>query len=535
MAAMQTLEIRISRGRGGVRAVVRGRDEVVVDLDLKPPRLTAVQIFEDWLRKEKVTELREVKVLGEFLYEAVFHGGVKQRFDEERQGAIDRGERLLLELNIDAEEIELASLPWEFLHDPQEGFLATHENLILTRTVSSARAKQLEPPTQKLNILVVTSQPHDVMTALKEEWGADSPEQKHFMSTLAAIVEQLSALKGRVKPLKRKRPLDIVVEEMAEPTIESFRDRLMTIKPDIVHYIGHGSFKEHENTGCIALLKTNVRDAEWCLNATFAEYFRSVRATPPRLVFLHLCKGPRQYAAQEYTFVRANFAQLASELIRSGVQAVVAMQYPMKPDRGEKFTRDFYEGIKKGKTLATAVQEARNLIRMGDPSGYADGEFATPVLYMRSSDGLIVPISADGTESTEHAYDRRKESAQRPPRSSAAAEAKPSWDAAPSKVDDAFSQPVPSNAGTAAAKPSGYGDEVSILLRKLAAEVAHGMLLDERRVLQEVDLLMEKARDKKVQLRTALRDRGRSDADDPLSAFWRALAERFERPRSEAP
>ena len=63
--------------------------------------------------------------------------------------------------------------------------------------------------------------------------------------------------------------------------------------------------------------------------------------------------------------------------------AVVAMQYEITDGAAIEFSRDFYEALADSLPVDAAVTEARAAVSMDSML-----EWGTPVLYMRSPDGL---------------------------------------------------------------------------------------------------------------------------------------------------
>lgn len=87
--------------------------------------------------------------------------------------------------------------------------------------------------------------------------------------------------------------------------------------------------------------------------------------------------------------LRESFGGLAPRLVQKGVQAVVAMQYPITNMAAIDFSRVFYEALLRGAPLDHAVQLGRQaLMHMRQ---HAARTFGTPVLYLHSADGLIQP------------------------------------------------------------------------------------------------------------------------------------------------
>jgi len=90
--------------------------------------------------------------------------------------------------------------------------------------------------------------------------------------------------------------------------------------------------------------------------------------------------------------LQANFAGLAPQLIRANVQAVVAMQYPITQLAAMMFSTRFYRQLLRGDPVDHAVQISRWRMSLAvDDKTILLRDFGTPVLYMRSHDGVIQP------------------------------------------------------------------------------------------------------------------------------------------------
>lgn len=112
---------------------------------------------------------------------------------------------------------------------------------------------------------------------------------------------------------------------------------------------------------------------------------------PLRLVFLNACNTGT-------TNVRSGahpFAGIATALIRERVPAVVAMQFPISDQAAIAFAQTFYERIAQGFPVDAAVAEGRKVLYSSKHS-----EWATPVLYMRSRDGMLFePVPPEASSS----------------------------------------------------------------------------------------------------------------------------------------
>jgi CHAT domain-containing protein len=100
-----------------------------------------------------------------------------------------------------------------------------------------------------------------------------------------------------------------------------------------------------------------------------------------RLVVLNACEGAR-------TGQDDPFSGSAQGLIQQGIPAVVAMQFEISDSAAITLASEMYGAICDGYSLEAAVASARKTI-------FTDGnqtEWATPVLYLRTSNGILFNI-----------------------------------------------------------------------------------------------------------------------------------------------
>jgi hypothetical protein len=86
------------------------------------------------------------------------------------------------------------------------------------------------------------------------------------------------------------------------------------------------------------------------------------------------------------------FQGLAPQLVRAGVPAVVAMQYPLADDAAMAFAEEFYRRLCMGENsgrVDVAVTYARNLLAILYPDNRC---FAAPVIYTHAPDGVIFTL-----------------------------------------------------------------------------------------------------------------------------------------------
>ncbi len=315
-----------------------------------------IGLFVGWLNQEKITSRRELEVFGTLLYKMLFSGEIGRFLEQNLAEAQRAKQRLRIQLSFEEKAADLASIPWEYLYEPDYYFLATNVNLVLSRYIPLATGRQtLAPGEGTLHILLVVSKPLDLGPVVSD-----------------GVIEPIQKLE-EIYPIK--------IDLLNKPTIDIFLDKIEEAKPHILHFIGHGRFNKADGNGEIALLDYDERSARWVKDDEFADYFVHMHSIP-RLVFLHLCEG----GAIDFS---AGYAGLAPQLVRAGVQAVVAMQYPISNDAAIIFSQAFYRELAKGEPVDIAVQNGRWRITTRIPDAYDSRVFGTPVLYMRSRDGII--------------------------------------------------------------------------------------------------------------------------------------------------
>ena len=116
----------------------------------------------------------------------------------------------------------------------------------------------------------------------------------------------------------------------------------------------------------------------------FAMAFRGRRSL--RLLVLTAC-------ATSQAPLGTLFEGVGPSLIRAGLPAVVAMQYPtVQLETAGLFSAAFYGALAKGVALDVAVNEARQSIASGPLLDSRD--WSTPVLYMGTRTGQILNLAS---------------------------------------------------------------------------------------------------------------------------------------------
>lgn len=384
------LEIGIGSGRDYPVVVVRSpageaRETMRFPFDelMLENRLQALQIA--LLRsggKQRRLPSPEEKIVQDFgraLYEALLSGEVRSRYDVSFREATQAGKGLRLKLRIQSPE--MAALPWEFLYDSRQG-----EYLALVRNTPIVRYLELPQPIQPLavptplRVLGMIASPKDLVSLNYEH------EKQRVENALRDL-----------------RAQGLVMLEWLQG--ETWRDlqRAMRGGPwHVFHFIGHGGFDRNADEGLIVL--SNEKGYTYRLSATQLGRLLANHRTL-RLVLLNACEGARGGEVDI-------FSSAAATLVRRGIAAVVAMQHEITDRAAIEFSRVFYEALADGMPVDAAVSEARTAISLAVANTV---EWGTPVLHMRSPDGVLFSLSQHLTVEEERLTARSKELMTKPP------------------------------------------------------------------------------------------------------------------------
>src|SRR6266516_622459 len=372
-----------------------------------PDELTrdTVERFIDWVENygdpnlEQRCKKEDLQILGLHLYNLLFDresredpetkefGSVRKSFEKavtlfekDRKNYSDLRLRVILTFHKAADQ--LAAYPWEFIRmpwKPDSFFLAGKKTeLILTRCIPETGVNdKLDPEIRPLRILIACSHPKELGIVGAED------------------------MVSKIKKLSKKGMIE--VESVDVPTYKNLETKLNDLnwKPHIFHFIGHGkegevalkrerkSIEDEEKLLTAAEKRAGkiVKEAAWTKSNVFAELFKN---HPPRLVFLHACKG----AATGPSY---NLRSTALELVYAKIPAVVAMQYEISNDDADIFSAKFYQHIDEGKSVDEAVSEGRwelGTFRTARDA-WSDRGFGNPVIYLQGNGPVISPQPPD--------------------------------------------------------------------------------------------------------------------------------------------
>lgn len=306
----------------------------------------------------------EVRAFGRGLFESLFADQVATSFRRSRDRAMAEGKGLRVRLRI--EPPELSALPWEFLYDPEEAdYLCLSTGTPLVRYLECdepPEAVSVQPP---LTVLGVVASPTD-RPAL------DVARERERIQRATASLQAQGALS---------------LEWLPAATWRELQRALRRGRYHVLHFVGHGGFDETAGEGVLAL--TDDAGASAVLGAT--EVGRLLADHQDlRVVLLNSCLGARASGTDV-------FSSTAAVLVRRGVPSVLAMQYEISDEAAIEFSRSFYEAVADGLAIDSAVAEARKAVSLGQRRSV---EWATPVLHMRSPDGVLFRVGGRGTPLT---------------------------------------------------------------------------------------------------------------------------------------
>ncbi len=323
----------------------------------------------------KLTRIREepfttdealLKKVGATLFESLFQGQVRDLFISIYSQKVQAQEDAYLRIRLDVDETasEIAVLPWELMAW-QDVFLATQIKTLVTRQLLSLDYGNIKS-------LTVSGKPKVLIVIPRGSGLATEAEEKTITKALEQATIPYELLKGKV-------------------SLQKVDDTLASGDFNIFHFIGHGDFDEHSDGLMHGTIRFNSawedleedEDEEWIEDTRLQALFGNHKQI--KVVVLNACRG----AVVDERRSGHGFLGVAPALLRAGVPAVVAMQYAIRDDVALQFAETFYSRLGDGRwagQVDTAVTLGRNACYLNYPK---DRGFATPVLYLRSEDGIV--------------------------------------------------------------------------------------------------------------------------------------------------
>ncbi|MFP4322910.1 MAG: CHAT domain-containing protein [Anaerolineales bacterium] len=306
-------------------------------------------------RPKGITHEQTARQFGEALFGAVFAGPVYQAYQDARIYAAREGVGLRFRLNL-GRAGRLASLPWEFLRDPNVDFLALSRQTPLVRYNEQLVNLQRLQSDLPLRVMVMISAPEG-LPAVDE-----ASERRNMLRATANLRDQ-----GLVE-----------LTFVEDASLRTLQRELRQGEYHVFHYIGHGYYDEKTEVGTL-ILEDPVQHRE-PYPVRGEELARELHEEQTlRLVVLNTCHG----AAHD---VRDPFSGVASSLVKRGIPAVVAQQFEITDQAAIAFSEEFYRAVAEGMALEAAVAEGRRAIA----TTLQNTEWATPVLFLYSGESHTI-------------------------------------------------------------------------------------------------------------------------------------------------
>jgi serine/threonine protein kinase len=327
-------------------------DRLELDSHLKSLQIALLRSGSQRRADEAGPEI-EVQEFGRSLFEAVFNGDIRSRYQMSQHQAVQQGYGLRLKLRI--QPPELAVLPWEYLYDPQRSdYICLSRATPIVRYIDLPQAPVPLAITPPLRVLCIISAPRDLAPL--------------------NIEREKQRLELALETLRIHNQVELTWLE--QPTRIDLQRAMRGGPWHVLHFMGHGGFNRSSGQGFLAL----IDDDENAYRLMALDAGRLLADHPSlRLVLLNACEGAR-------SSLRDIFSSTAATLVRRGVPAVLAMQNEITDFAAVELARAFYAALADGLPVDAAVAEARKHVSSLAANSV---EWGIPVLFMRAPDGIL--------------------------------------------------------------------------------------------------------------------------------------------------
>ncbi|HSF51908.1 MAG TPA: CHAT domain-containing protein [Nitrososphaeraceae archaeon] len=316
--------------------------------------------------KSKITK-DEIKNIGTLLVDKLFTPNIKKHFSDAKRKATNKGLRIRLKI----ESFDISNYPWETLY--HEGkYLAATIDTPLTRYITVNETEFKKKYGKPMKILIIGASPAAV--------GLPTVQVEREIQTIENVL-QGEIDNGFIK--LDKEPIGEARKIMSHLNNEQY---------NVVHFIGHGVFKD--NKGYLALEdeKGGLDPAD---HQRIGQMFQNQKSLG--LVILNACQGAVPSYENSILSTYKGFGGLAPELVKvAGVPSVIAMRYSITNQMAHDFSKIFYPNL-----LKRPIDEIMQIVRQNIlvDSNADPREFTAPVLFMNSPDGIIFsPAETSGAD-----------------------------------------------------------------------------------------------------------------------------------------
>ncbi len=236
----------------------------------------------------------------------------------------------ILNIIIESDNSQTLQLPWELLYHPTYGFLAQHPNFTLSRKIPNLPNSSTPLEKRPLRVLFFSTLPDDIG---EEARLSVEKEQEVVLETLL--------------PFRQEGLVEISVQN--DGRFESLKELIEREKPDMVFLSGHSSYADGKGYFLFEDKRgLGIQIDEDELNSAFV-------GSSVECVVLSSCQS-----------AMADDETLESGLVRSlaffGIKNVIGMRESIYDEAGVVFAQHFLEQVAKKKSIAFAVQKARDEI-----------------------------------------------------------------------------------------------------------------------------------------------------------------------------
>lgn len=326
------------------------------------------RLFEETMAGESSGE--DIETFGKYLSSALL-GDLWPRAEADA-GA----EPVELDLYFEWDDTELHRLPWEIMYGSDRP-LCDDENrtVAITRFIIPREKRVIaRTPVLPLKVLFVIGMPLD--DNLRP--GAE------YLGLLRRMNVSLKSLEGKVETV------DLNLRLLLDATTESLKDAVAGFRPDVVHFICHGSVIAGQSTIYLTkVLEDKSKAADPCDAAHLIEYIRDAKGALPQIVVLNACRtadpspqsSPRNSSVDEGAYL-----SFAAQLVAGGVPVAVGMAGEIADGACRIFTRSFYKALVSGESISLAAAKGRRAALLNYSSKITNYltsiEWARPTLFL---------------------------------------------------------------------------------------------------------------------------------------------------------
>ncbi|MCB1032357.1 MAG: CHAT domain-containing protein, partial [Acidobacteria bacterium] len=304
--------------------------------------------------------VRSLADLGSKLFNKCVGGEVAAMFRRLETLAESRGKGLAMSLRFEHSP-ELSRYPWELLFDGTD-FIALSKSFSMTREIPAKRRRPTLGLSLPLRILLCHSQPVGSSSL-------DASAEKSKLKKVLAPLEVLGLVRLDVSP---------------DGSLASLRRMLDAAEAEgrpyqVWHFIGHGFVDEEDQASFLVFEDPTTAGhapiSGFELGTLLGEYRELT------LAVLNSCNA---------AVVRPDdlVAGVATGLLTRGLDAIVAMQFPISNEAALIFSEEFYSSMIDGLNIEASLAEARRgIFFSGNPM-----EWATPVLFRRLGDTTPIAV-----------------------------------------------------------------------------------------------------------------------------------------------